>query len=145
METVDHIVMKHFLKVKNNQMTCQYCDNTCIKGSKDRKRYWWWECKPCKVNFLTSLKGTIDIIEFESKEENDKFYTLHITIKKNRTEIWSWAKYIKPPTNYGTFIKSKNNQSKQFYTSDFIIGFDQLLEITPQNLESKMKTYLLFL
>lgn len=128
MEIVDLTVMKHSLTINNQKMVCQYCNSICIKNSKDRKRYWWWECKSCKVNFLVSLKGNIDVIEYESKEQNNKFYSIHIQVKSNKTDILVWNK-----TSLPTYVK------------ELVTSFNQLLEITPQNFETKLKTYLLLL
>lgn len=133
--------MKHFLKIRRDQMGCQYCNNTCVKGIRERKRYWWWECKNCKVNFLASLKGTIEAIEYESKEENGKFYTIHILLKQNRSDIFVWERFI----NFNNYFHPPKDKNKQSYTSDFVISFNQLLEITPENFEKKLKTYLLLL
>lgn len=138
--------MNHSLIVtKNEKMICQFCNSVCLKGSKDRKRYWWWECKECNIRFLVSIKGNIDIIEFESKEENNKFYTIHLFIKKKRSDICVWSK---EPANFiMSFNKSKWSQTiaKPYYTQDLVTSFNQILEINPTNFQDKLKTYLLLL
>lgn len=130
MESMEHVLMNHSLTVtKNQKMICQFCNSVCLKRTKERKRFWWWQCKDCDVLFLVSLKGNIETIEFESKEENDRFYTIHLLIKKKRTDILVWNKNSPLPT----------------YTIDLVTSFNQILEINPTNFNNKLKTYLLLL
>lgn len=145
--------MENILLMKNDKVFCKFCNKPCAKGTRERKRYWWWECEPCKVNFLVSLKGNLDVIEFESKEENDRFYSLHILVNKKRTDICVWNK--ETPTLTFTYKPGAKNieslgtwnqkPNKSYYTQDLVTSFNQVLDITPANLESKLKTYLLLL
>ncbi len=142
-------IMENIL-LTNNKVVCKFCNKLCAKGTRERKRYWWWECEPCKVNFLVSLKGNLDVVEFESKEENDRFYTLHLLVNKKRTDICVWNKETpityKPGTKNIESLGSWNQKPNKFYyTQDLVTSFNKILDITPANLQTKLKTYLLLL
>lgn len=138
--------MESILLIKNNKVICKFCNNHCIKANRERKRYWWWECKNCDVRFLVSLKGELDVIEFESKEEGDRFYTVHLLIKNKRTDICAWTK-DKVASTFGVKLYNPlpSNTNKNYYTQSLVTSFNKVVEFTPTNFNDKLKNYLLLL
>lgn len=141
MEFVENILL-----VENNERVCHFCHNFCVKGVREGKRLWWWKCTTCDVSFLTSLRGELHVIEFESKEENDKFYTAHLLIKNKKTDICAWTK-DKVASAFGVKLYNQrpSNINKNYYTQNLVISFNQVLDITPTNFQNKLKTILIFL
>jgi hypothetical protein len=136
--------MKPSLVMSKNNMVCKFCNTHCIKADRERKRYWWWDCKGCDVSFLVSLKGEIDEIKFESKEEYDRYYTINILINQKRTDICIWNK-VSPDLSFGFNGSWKTQPNKSYYTRNLVTSFNQIMEITPTNFQNKLKTYLLLL
>lgn len=118
---------RHSVKVK-----CKFCHKNCEKYIRDKKRFWWWDCKDCKVKFLAHLSGNIVEMEYKSEEKDNKYYTVNLILPKNKTEIWIWE------NPYPKYVSLHYDCYK-------VTSFDKLLEITPQNFEQKLKTYLLLL
>lgn len=130
--------------ITNNKVVCKFCSRHCIKVDRDRKRYWWWDCKDCNVKFLVSIKGALDSIKFESKEENDRFYLLNISFSQKKTEIYALSK--DPPAMTFGFSGTWNRQPpKTYYTRNLVTSFNKILEVTPTNFQNKLKTYLILL
>lgn len=130
--------------ITNNNVVCKFCSRHCVKVDRDRKRYWWWDCKVCNVKFLVSIKGGLDSIQFESKEEHDRFYRLHVLISQKKTEIYVLNKEY-PAMLFGFNKGWQQQTSKPYYVKDLVVSFDQVMDITPTNFQNKLKTYLILL
>jgi hypothetical protein len=104
---------------------CQFCGKFCSKGDVDIFNT-WWGCKQCRVDYNTT-KGNLEIIHFKTKEQNNKFYVVHLSFKNNESNIYLWKK------------------DKPYYHVTLVTSFNQILNFTPTNLQDKLKTYLLML
>ena len=114
----------------DNKMICQFCKKKCVKGYRERKRRWWHECDHCHVQFLTSLQGRIEKVLFKTKGE-DVFYTLEVDLKRKKTNL--------------SQLKNVNTKSHPSYSVDTIKEFEEVVNVTPENFNDKIKTYLIFL
>jgi hypothetical protein len=114
-------------------MLCQYCKGTCSRLHRERKRRWWWQCDKCSVAYLTSLKGNIEVITFKTKAV-DNVYAITLYLKTKTSSILLW-KNVAPP-----------NEKPRYSIDSEIKEFDKLLDnITPDNFQDRLKTYLIFL
>lgn len=119
---------------KEKPHICQYCDKKCFKRNREMKRHWWWHCDACDVSFLVSIKGHLNIIVFKTKVKNEKFYSVNVMVREKRTDFFVWS-----PDEYAY------DDGVGSYQRTFIKRFDQVLEVTPQNFEHKIKTIITFL
>lgn len=112
---------------------CQFCNESCFKLHKERKRRWWWECKKCKTQFMASLKGNVEITSFRTEGE-DKYYSLTLNYKTNSSQI---DQYERNP--YRATYK------KEYFERKKIMDFPHLIKnVTPESAKDKIKTYILF-
>lgn len=101
---------------------CQFCNKFCSKGNSK----YWQICHLCDVSFRLH-KRKVDLIHFTSQEKDGKFYTIHLLLKENESNIYCFQRI---PIGKGASL---------------IASFDHIINITPTNLQDKLKTYLLFL
>jgi hypothetical protein len=125
--------MEHSLvTTAENKMLCRYCKSKCVRGRRERKRRWWHECEKCHVNFLVSLQGRIETIQFKHFTSKNHAYSLNLYLKEKKSELWEWTN-SNPP------------DKEPHYKPEFIKGFDNLIDANPENFQYKIKTYLVFL
>lgn len=105
------------------KLVCQYCDKPCSRNPTDTSE---WTCKQCYVRYLI-LDDKIASISFKTKVKNNKYYTIHLSLTNNDSRIYLWTK-VKP-----------------YPIAKLIFAFDHIINITPTNLQFKLKTYLLLL
>jgi hypothetical protein len=109
---------------------CQYCQRRCIKSERAKKRFWWYLCSTCSVRFLVSITGMLVETEFYSTQ-NSKKYSILIENKSNKTSL-----LIHNPDYYNNF---------KYGGKELIKSFDKIIDVTPQNIDNKIKTILMFL
>jgi|SRR6185436_19645971 len=119
--------MKDTLTIVKKSAKCQFCDSFCKKGDKTANKLQWWDCKECIVQYAASTKGKIDLIHFKTKMEDNKFYTIRISFSYHESSIYAWEKV------------------KGGFHAYEVVSFNHILDIKPENLTEKLKTYLLFL
>ena len=119
--------MKDTLTMVKKSAKCQFCDTFCKKGGKTATKSQWWNCKQCDVQYETSLKGKINLIHLKTKMKDNKFYVVRISFSEHESTIYAWEKF---------------NGSYNAYE---VVSFNHILDINPENLSEKLKTYLLFL
>jgi hypothetical protein len=119
---------------KEKPYACQYCHRRCIKSERAKKRFWWHSCSTCSVRFLVSITGMLVETEFYSTQNNKK-YSILIEIKSNKTNL-----LIDEPDHYDRFNRIVKRGGKELIKS-----FDKIIDVTPQNLDNKIKTILTFL
>jgi len=127
-------VMDSFRLKQELPFSCQYCNAKCIKEEKGTKRHWWWHCDQCNANFLVSTKGFISVIEFKTPFQDDKFYSVNIMLKSKKTDIHVWYPDL--------FLDDEEISN---YRPVLIKSFNQILDLNPRNIQSKIKTILTFL
>ena len=116
-----------------NQLICPFCQEACSKMNKERKRRWWWECNKCKTQFMSSLKGMVEMTKFRSPGI-DKYYSLLLDHKSKTTRIDLWER---------SAIRSV--YKKDYYDKTKVIELPHLINnLTPDNAPDKMKLYILF-
>lgn len=119
--------MKNTLTMVKKSAKCQFCDSFCKKGDNTANKLQWWDCKECNIQYTVSSKGKIDLILFKTKMEDNKFYVVHISFSEYESSIYAWEKM------------------GGGYHAYEVVSFNHILEIKPENLTEKLKTYLLFL
>lgn len=75
------------------------------------------------------------MVEFKSPIQNNKYYTIHLTLKSKQTNI-----YIYSDVDY-----SSGGISISVSGANLVKNFNYLLDITPQNFQNKLQTILTFL
>lgn len=111
---------------------CKFCTRPCVREvihTRDR-RCWISVCGSCNVTY-TSIGTKIQLIQFESKTENNRYYTIDIDLKNKRTRIILCKMFFE--TSQPTIIPTT------------VASFDTILEINPFTFPHKLKTYLTFL
>lgn len=103
------------------KIICQFCNKPCDKGNSKE----WQICHPCDVSFFL-IKKKINLIHFKIVKGDD-FYTVILNLKENKSHIYNFKK-----TNVGHY-------------ATHVISFDYIIDLTPTNVQDKLKTYLLFL
>lgn len=119
--------MKDTLTIVKKFAKCQFCDSFCKKGDKTATKLRWWDCKECNIQYMASPKGKIDSIHLKTKMEDNKFYVIRISFSENESNIYAWEKI------------------KGGYNAYEVVCFKHILDVKPENLTEKLKTYLLFL
>jgi|SRR6185369_6786922 len=120
-----------------NQYLCDFCQQPCRRstGAKEYGKHARWQrCLSCKVSYAISLTGQVKCRIFRGPGE-DEFYQLRINYKENISTI--------------CFLKKDswmyNNRKQTTYNSTQIVTLDHCIkDISPQNVQDKIKLYILF-
>ena len=126
-------------------MNCLFCSDKCsnkIQGPKgpagnSHAKYTigWWLCEKCKVHFYTSSEMdiyTIFIIQFHVHKSHG-FYHVQCDIQHNRTRVY-YFRYAK-----------EGDQMDVSNSLQPILDFKPVLtNVSPQNIEDKLQTLLVF-
>lgn len=119
--------MKDTLTIVKKKAKCQFCNNFCIRGDKNIENNRWWKCEECRINYLISFDGKIDTANFRSSNISNEFYTIRILFKEEESTIHFWTK------------------KDTYYSATSVVTLNSIINITPENMQDKLKTYLLFL
>jgi len=108
-------------------MKCQFCPQECDSVfSEDFEVCSWYTCSACNVIYRTfCVGGKLDLIRFPSSFRNHD-YCIDLDMNKQVTEI------VSLPKNFGE-------------PAQIIVSFPYILPgLTPDNIKSKLETYINF-
>jgi hypothetical protein len=108
-------------------MICSYCNTSCTQYEWNISQEEHWTCQSCNCYFRKK-DNVYDLILFR-RTINNKDYDARLHIVSNKFEILEWIRDDFMSMWFGDLIFSLN----------FIPD-----HITPQNIENKIKTYLIF-
>ena len=108
-------------------MKCIYCNVSCSQYKWDLSQQEHWSCQTCNCSFRKK-DDVQDLILFR-RTINFKDYDARLHVIANQFEIIEWVRDDESSMWYG----------KMIFSLKFIPD-----HITPQNIENKIKTYLIF-
>lgn len=110
------------------RLNCQFCGEYC-NYLNFGVSYEHWKCNDCKIEYqLRASNPPHKIINFYAKF-NEIIYCFALIEHESKSKIY----------------KISQSEEMDYEESEIICEINQLPNITPQNLEFKLKTYLLFL
>lgn len=126
---------------ENNCYRCNFCQQllTCTPISKQPTQpTGWWNCLSCKTEFFTEDSKLIAIVFVNIKLKHDE----------TRTFLINWYEMIINLELRNTSIEWINNtplKSGISYKHQSVLTLDMIVPgITPQNIEDKLNTLLIF-
>ncbi len=107
-----------------NEYICQFCNIICRKKDFKKPFRRWHLCPKCRTWFLVNGKGRVFHTQLICQIEKNA-YNLIIDFENQYTQL----NYVKEP---------------KVWQAKVIFKINEIINITPQQLPSKLKTWILF-